>query len=152
MVDSLDSGSSVHCGRAGSSPASPTKMRHQSWYSVYRGWCSFYFRAYLKTVNTPKQRILSACCAPFLQCTKYSCEKWLHQAENLSLLVIFPISRYALVSPCFYKAFSILFNENKLYSTPKLGAIELVALYNWECCAFNKSSVIGQGLFIPIPH
>ena len=25
MVDSLDSGSSVHCGRAGSSPASPTK-------------------------------------------------------------------------------------------------------------------------------
>ncbi len=25
MVDSLDSGSSVHCGRAGSSPASPTR-------------------------------------------------------------------------------------------------------------------------------
>ena len=25
LVDSLDSGSSVHCGRAGSSPASPTK-------------------------------------------------------------------------------------------------------------------------------
>ena len=24
LVDSLDSGSSVHCGRAGSSPASPT--------------------------------------------------------------------------------------------------------------------------------
>ncbi len=26
LVDSLDSGSSVHCGRAGSSPASPTKI------------------------------------------------------------------------------------------------------------------------------
>ena len=29
LVDSLDSGSSVHCGRAGSSPASPTKIRLQ---------------------------------------------------------------------------------------------------------------------------
>ena len=28
LVDSLDSGSSVHCGRAGSSPASPTKEKH----------------------------------------------------------------------------------------------------------------------------
>ena len=27
LVDSLDSGSSVHCGRAGSSPASPTKIK-----------------------------------------------------------------------------------------------------------------------------
>ena len=27
LVDSLDSGSSVHCGRAGSSPASPTKKK-----------------------------------------------------------------------------------------------------------------------------
>ena len=27
LVDSLDSGSSVHCGRAGSSPASPTKEK-----------------------------------------------------------------------------------------------------------------------------
>ena len=26
LVDSLDSGSSVHCGRAGSSPASPTRL------------------------------------------------------------------------------------------------------------------------------
>ena len=26
LVDSLDSGSSVHCGRAGSSPASPTSL------------------------------------------------------------------------------------------------------------------------------
>ena len=30
LVDSLDSGSSVHCGRAGSSPASPTKNRSTS--------------------------------------------------------------------------------------------------------------------------
>ena len=30
MVDSLDSGSSVHCGRAGSSPASPTRKRQSS--------------------------------------------------------------------------------------------------------------------------
>ena len=29
LVDSLDSGSSVHCGRAGSSPASPTKKKEQ---------------------------------------------------------------------------------------------------------------------------
>ena len=27
LVDSLDSGSSVHCGRAGSSPASPTMKK-----------------------------------------------------------------------------------------------------------------------------
>ena len=27
LVDSLDSGSSVHCGRAGSSPASPTRKK-----------------------------------------------------------------------------------------------------------------------------
>ena len=27
LVDSLDSGSSVHCGRAGSSPASPTRIK-----------------------------------------------------------------------------------------------------------------------------
>ena len=30
LVDSLDSGSSVHCGRAGSSPASPTKSKRTS--------------------------------------------------------------------------------------------------------------------------
>ena len=30
LVDSLDSGSSVHCGRAGSSPASPTKKKRTS--------------------------------------------------------------------------------------------------------------------------
>ena len=30
LVDSLDSGSSVHCGRAGSSPASPTRFRQAS--------------------------------------------------------------------------------------------------------------------------
>ena len=30
LVDSLDSGSSVHCGRAGSSPASPTMKKHAS--------------------------------------------------------------------------------------------------------------------------
>ena len=30
LVDSLDSGSSVHCGRAGSSPASPTKNKSTS--------------------------------------------------------------------------------------------------------------------------
>ena len=30
LVDSLDSGSSVHCGRAGSSPASPTKKASKS--------------------------------------------------------------------------------------------------------------------------
>ena len=37
LVDSLDSGSSVHCGRAGSSPASPTKNKRTS------TWMSFYF-------------------------------------------------------------------------------------------------------------
>ena len=31
LVDSLDSGSSVHCGRAGSSPASPTKKKDIRW-------------------------------------------------------------------------------------------------------------------------
>ena len=41
LVDSLDSGSSVHCGRAGSSPASPTKKyRHTSvclYFFCFRG-------------------------------------------------------------------------------------------------------------------
>ena len=32
LADSLDSGSSVHYGRAGSSPASPTIERHRFWY------------------------------------------------------------------------------------------------------------------------
>ena len=35
MVDSLDSGSSVHCGRAGSSPASPTKKETPLWVSLF---------------------------------------------------------------------------------------------------------------------
>ena len=34
LVDSLDSGSSVHCGRAGSSPASPTKEETSDWMSL----------------------------------------------------------------------------------------------------------------------
>ena len=34
LVDSLDSGSSVHCGRAGSSPASPTKIKETSFLDV----------------------------------------------------------------------------------------------------------------------
>ena len=39
LVDSLDSGSSVHCGRAGSSPASPTKKRKTSvWMSSFFAW------------------------------------------------------------------------------------------------------------------
>ena len=38
LVDSLDSGSSVHCGRAGSSPASPTKREQASSEA-----CSFFF-------------------------------------------------------------------------------------------------------------
>ena len=38
LVDSLDSGSSVHCGRAGSSPASPTKKRQLSTES-----CRFFY-------------------------------------------------------------------------------------------------------------
>ena len=40
LVDSLDSGSSVHCGRAGSSPASPTKREQASSEA-----CSFFFCA-----------------------------------------------------------------------------------------------------------
>ena len=35
LVDSLDSGSSVHCGRAGSSPASPTKKADPSGSAFY---------------------------------------------------------------------------------------------------------------------
>ena len=46
LVDSLDSGSSVHCGRAGSSPASPTRKRQSS----HEG-CRFYYfiRYYLRS-------------------------------------------------------------------------------------------------------
>ena len=40
MVDSLDSGSSVHCGRAGSSPASPTKIGKH----LFRACRFFYLR------------------------------------------------------------------------------------------------------------
>ena len=43
LVDSLDSGSSVHCGRAGSSPASPTKTGQQFRYDAYRDWCPVSF-------------------------------------------------------------------------------------------------------------
>ncbi len=32
-------------------------------YFTYNTWP--YFRAYLKTVNMPKQRVFSACCTPF---------------------------------------------------------------------------------------
>ena len=32
-------------------------------YFTYNTWP--YFRVYLKTVNMPKQRVFSACCAPF---------------------------------------------------------------------------------------
>ena len=54
----------------------------------------FFTGAYLKTVNTPKQRAFSACCAPFF-CNTQSipAKKWLHQEKNPSLLVIFPVFR-----------------------------------------------------------
>ena len=44
LVDSLDSGSSVHCGRAGSSPASPTRkktrysLRIPGFFCVYKAF------------------------------------------------------------------------------------------------------------------
>ena len=41
LVDSLDSGSSVHCGRAGSSPASRTK-RNPGIYFKYLDFFYFY--------------------------------------------------------------------------------------------------------------
>ena len=45
LVDSLDSGSSVHCGRAGSSPASPTKESIE----IERFRCFFTFWVCLST-------------------------------------------------------------------------------------------------------
>ena len=53
------------------------------------------FRAYLKTVNMPKQRVFSACCAPFsLVIHKVFLRKnGAQQAKNSSLLVIFPVFR-----------------------------------------------------------
>ena len=47
LVDSLDSGSSVHCGRAGSSPASPTKKGHP------KGWPLFYSPLFLTFFSKP---------------------------------------------------------------------------------------------------
>lgn len=42
------------------------------------------FRAYLKTVNMPKQRAFSVCCAPFsLQYAKYSSEKMASSGKTL---------------------------------------------------------------------
>ena len=43
LVDSLDSGSSVHCGRAGSSPASPTKTGQRFRHDVCRDCCPVSF-------------------------------------------------------------------------------------------------------------
>ena len=51
LVDSLDSGSSVHCGRAGSSPASPTKRRKT------RVCVSFFFYAVIGTLTDRKAAI-----------------------------------------------------------------------------------------------
>ena len=67
---------------------------HLHMFVVRRSCMKFYdlIRAYLKTVNTPKQRVFSARCAPFFCNTQsISAEKWLQQAKNPSLLVIFPV-------------------------------------------------------------
>ena len=62
-------------------------------YFTYNTWP--YFRVYLKTVNMPKQRVFSACCAPFsLVIHKVFLRKnGAQQAKNPSLLVIFPVFR-----------------------------------------------------------
>ncbi len=49
LVDSLDSGSSVHCGRAGSSPASPTKNRQSS-----NEGCRFYLFTIHSSLNAKR--------------------------------------------------------------------------------------------------
>ena len=47
LVDSLDSGSSVHCGRAGSSPASPTiKIPQIERFGVF--FCTFQAESFLE--------------------------------------------------------------------------------------------------------
>ena len=61
LVDSLDSGSSVHCGRAGSSPASPTKKkRHPT-------GCLFFFCA-LKGTWTDQMQHWNLCEGWFYWC------------------------------------------------------------------------------------
>ena len=44
LVDSLDSGSSVHCGRAGSSPASRTKRKG------HPNGCPFFYADYISRI------------------------------------------------------------------------------------------------------
>ena len=51
-------------------------------------------RVYLKTVNTPKQRVFFRLLCAIFPCNTQSipAEEWLHQSKNPSLLVIFPVS------------------------------------------------------------
>ena len=54
LVDSLDSGSSVHCGRAGSSPASPTKKtseRMSFYLQISRRYHVQFLKYFIKTEN-----------------------------------------------------------------------------------------------------
>ena len=53
------------------------------------------FRVYLKTVNTPKQRVFSTCWAPFFLAIRrvFLQKNGAQQAENPSPLVIFPVFR-----------------------------------------------------------
>ena len=52
LVDSLDSGSSVHCGRAGSSPASPTKSTHGGFVMS-----AFFLQKNKKALNDPQKML-----------------------------------------------------------------------------------------------
>ena len=58
LVDSLDSGSSVHCGRAGSSPASPTKKSIE----IERFRCFFFFYDKRADSNQSNAARTSAAC------------------------------------------------------------------------------------------
>ncbi len=53
------------------------------------------FRVYLKTVNMPKQWVFFRLLCTIFPCNTQSipAEKWLQQAKNPSLLVIFPVFR-----------------------------------------------------------
>ena len=82
LVDSLDSGSSVHCGRAGSSPASRTK--EETRYSLrIPGFCCF-VAVYLE-LNIGKmgnvEKLFPLC---FPLCV-YSLDKLLHSAGAIML-------------------------------------------------------------------
>ncbi len=105
MVDSLDSGSSVHCGRAGSSPASPTKNNKTSiWVSCFL----YASQAELERLNATRT---SVAVAGLTATNIYFCPIWAKMQTSPAL----PTKRKA-GRKLFYLLFSLVFRTISVVS------------------------------------